>query len=414
MTLRDRVHRLLRRALRRRPGPLEVRDERVRAGEVRRDDRRARGPALRDGAGDRLLDRRAHRAPRAPLRRRCSRSTSPRPRSTAPVSAIPDVDVRAPRGARGVSPTAPIDLIVCSEVLYYLDSAFDVRRDAIERTLTRHAARRPLAAADAALPVQRRRGPRAADGTVRHARLLAARPTSTCSTGWIDAAADRRRRSRRARHRPRLPRGGRGRRRHHPHARADRSRTTRPPLSKEFLRGELDDARTADRGRRRGTRTTASRCGSAAEAETLDPRARTVRSAPARRCATTRACSPPAPSRRRCPSRARPRSGCCCCAASPRRACCATAPREAKTAVVIGTGLHRLRGRRVAGHARAAGDARSATRRSRTPPRLGEEAGRRIQGWLEELGIELVLGAGVEAFGEHGVHVPGATRSPPT
>jgi 3-phenylpropionate/trans-cinnamate dioxygenase ferredoxin reductase subunit len=38
--------------------------------------------------------------------------------------------------------------------------------------------------------------------------------------------------------------------------------------------------------------------------------------------------------------------------------------------------------------------------------RLGGDAGTRIQGWLEELGVELVLGAAVEEIGEHTVHVP--------
>ncbi|HEY6890671.1 MAG TPA: FAD-dependent oxidoreductase [Solirubrobacter sp.] len=38
--------------------------------------------------------------------------------------------------------------------------------------------------------------------------------------------------------------------------------------------------------------------------------------------------------------------------------------------------------------------------------RLGEAAGRRIQYWLEELGVELVLGHGVEAIADHAVHVP--------
>jgi 3-phenylpropionate/trans-cinnamate dioxygenase ferredoxin reductase subunit len=38
--------------------------------------------------------------------------------------------------------------------------------------------------------------------------------------------------------------------------------------------------------------------------------------------------------------------------------------------------------------------------------RLGEAAGHRIQAWLEELGVELVLGGGVETIGDHAVHVP--------
>jgi 3-phenylpropionate/trans-cinnamate dioxygenase ferredoxin reductase subunit len=39
--------------------------------------------------------------------------------------------------------------------------------------------------------------------------------------------------------------------------------------------------------------------------------------------------------------------------------------------------------------------------------RLGAEVGARIQGWLQELGVEVVLGSAVEAIGEHSVHVPG-------
>jgi 3-phenylpropionate/trans-cinnamate dioxygenase ferredoxin reductase component len=39
--------------------------------------------------------------------------------------------------------------------------------------------------------------------------------------------------------------------------------------------------------------------------------------------------------------------------------------------------------------------------------RLGEAAGRRIQRWLEDLGVELVLGAGVEAIGDHSVQISG-------
>jgi 3-phenylpropionate/trans-cinnamate dioxygenase ferredoxin reductase subunit len=35
--------------------------------------------------------------------------------------------------------------------------------------------------------------------------------------------------------------------------------------------------------------------------------------------------------------------------------------------------------------------------------RLGEDAGRRVQGWLEEYGVRLVLGAAVEGFGENAV-----------
>jgi 3-phenylpropionate/trans-cinnamate dioxygenase ferredoxin reductase subunit len=39
--------------------------------------------------------------------------------------------------------------------------------------------------------------------------------------------------------------------------------------------------------------------------------------------------------------------------------------------------------------------------------RLGEAAGRRLQSWLEALGVELILGEGVEAIGDHCVRLPG-------
>ena len=39
--------------------------------------------------------------------------------------------------------------------------------------------------------------------------------------------------------------------------------------------------------------------------------------------------------------------------------------------------------------------------------RLGEDVGTRIVQWLEQQGVELVLGTGVERIGEHAVHLPG-------
>ena len=125
----------------------------------------------------------------------------------------------------------------------------------------------------------------------------------------------------------------------------------RPPLSKEFLRGETRRRRAAARAGRAGTREHASTSALGAEAETLDPAARTRRARPAaRRCATTRACSPPAPSRRRCRSRARPRSGCCTLRSARRRArVLRDRAAQAHSAIVDRLGLHRLRGRRLAG-----------------------------------------------------------------
>ena len=67
-------------------------------------------------------------------------------------------------------PDGAYDLIVVSEVLYYLDTpAFDATCDAIERTLRRHPAGRALAPERAALPAHRRRGPRTPDREVRPA-----------------------------------------------------------------------------------------------------------------------------------------------------------------------------------------------------------------------------------------------------
>ena len=112
-------------------------------------------------------------------------------------------------------PDGSYDLVVVSEVLYYLDEpAFDATLDAIERTLhgTLLAVHwRPFA----------ERYPLTGDEV--HARLRArfgepaySRQTDKYNLDALrhDAARDRRRRAGRARDRPRLPRGRRRRRRH--------------------------------------------------------------------------------------------------------------------------------------------------------------------------------------------------------
>ena len=113
-----------------------LRDEPVRGGEVRRDDRRAGGPALRERARDRLLDRRAHR------------SGSPRTCDDLLAIDVAEAALDRARAARTPRsrferreipeefPDGAYDLIVVSEVLYYLDEpAFDATLNAIERTL---------------------------------------------------------------------------------------------------------------------------------------------------------------------------------------------------------------------------------------------------------------------------------------
>ena len=124
-----------------------LRDEPVRGREVRRHDRR-RSKAGASPARSRSAARSACSRPRLAerMRRRCWRSTSPRPRSTQRARRAsrtsPSSGARSPRSSR----TARIDLVVVSEVLYYLDApAFDATLDAIERTLQRHTARRALA-----------------------------------------------------------------------------------------------------------------------------------------------------------------------------------------------------------------------------------------------------------------------------
>ena len=128
--------RVLRGHLRARPRSVAVRQQRVRARQVRRDARGAGGRALRRGLGDRLLDRGADRAARRRLRRtaggRRERARAGRG-ARALRRACPACGSRRCR-CRREFPAERFDLIVVSEVAYYWSDA-DLRAaiDAIAR-----------------------------------------------------------------------------------------------------------------------------------------------------------------------------------------------------------------------------------------------------------------------------------------
>ena len=283
------ARRVLRRALRRGPRPVGLRDEPVRGGEVRRDDRGARRPPLRA------------RRSRSAARSACSPSDS-RPHvrqllaidvAAAALERARARDARASTSSGARSPrssrTATFDLIVASEVLYYLDAPAlrgDAGRD--RRTST------------GTLLAVHWRGPTerypftgdevhdAADGSASARPPTRAGRPSTTSTASTYAARDRRRRPRRARRRPRVPRGRRRRRRDDPHARARPSPTSARRSRRSSCAARLDDARPADRGRGLVRRTTASTSASAARPRRSIPAARTLalvhrRDAPLRR-----------------------------------------------------------------------------------------------------------------------------------
>ena len=318
---------------------------------------------------------------------------------------------RVPRGAASSAARSPrstrpgtFDLIVCSEVLYYLDAP-GVRRhagpDHAARCSPCTGARRPSATRSPA--TRSTNGSRS--GSAR--RPTRGGPTSTRSTGSIDAARDRRRRAgrrwprRAATARPAATATSRSSRPSWPSptsARRCRRTSCAARLDDDELpierRGLVREPRRRGAARRRGrdagpaTRTIVLGTG-----ETLHYDA----------CVLATGAEPavlPVPGAteewvlllRSLATRAR--------AARP-------GGRAAETAVVIGSGLHRLRGGRLAGHARPEGDA--GQRRgdpARSPARRRGRARGSRAGW-KTLGVELVLGAGVEAIGEHGVHVPG-------
>ena len=152
----------------RRPRPVGLRDERLRArrstsARWRRSATAATARALRGG----LLDRRLHRDARRSLRRaarRRHRAGRGRRRARAPGRARPRPR-RAPHAARSEWPAGPFDLVVCSELLYYWDRPTLEAALAVDRRLAgprRAPGRRPLPPAVEHRPADRRRRPRAA------------------------------------------------------------------------------------------------------------------------------------------------------------------------------------------------------------------------------------------------------------
>ena len=157
---------------------------------------------------------------------------------------------------------------------------------------------------------------------------------------------------------------------------------TRPALSKEFLRGEMRGGRAGDRAAglvRRARRRV--RLGTDLVTAVRDGEVGCA----TRRCASTPASSPPA--RAEAAGGARGRVLLLRSLADARAL--RDAARESRDRHRLG--LHRLRGGGLAGHARPGRHAR--LRRGHPhATRLGEDAGRRILGWLEALGVTLALG----------------------
>ena len=220
-------------------------------------------------------DRRFATASRSVARSACSPSGS---RSAAThLLAIDVVRGGAAAGARARSPACdvqrrevpeefpagPFDLIVASEVLYYLDPpAFDANGDAIERALRRTARCSPCTGATRPQTLPAARATRSTTRLQRRAGRPApvTAPTTTSWTASIaHEARDRRRRPGRARRRARLSRGGRGRRRDDDHAGDDACPTTARRCSRSSCAGS--STRTSSRSSRRtSTRATRSRC----------------------------------------------------------------------------------------------------------------------------------------------------------
>ena len=163
----------------------------------------------------------------------------------------PRVDVHLGDDAGRDLPPGPFDLVVASEILYYLEpgrAAATLDRAGRADGAGRAAGRGALAPGRARAAVHADGGPRAPARPSRGSSLRPRRgPTSTCSTSWADderarrAAGDRRR-------------AGRASPRPAPTATADgagpvaivtderRMPYSRPPLTKELLRGEIAEA----------------------------------------------------------------------------------------------------------------------------------------------------------------------------
>ena len=349
------------------PDPWDFETSAVRGGEVRRDDRGAR----KAGASPRALEigcsigvlterlaphvRRPARDRRRP-RRRSTRARAPRSRTSRfERREIPEE-----------FPDGHFDLIVCSEVLYYLDApALRARRSTATRTGTLLAVhwRRPTER----YPLHGRRGPRPAAARASGRRPTRARTAEyaldrfdACGSlivGGGPAALAAARGYRDA--------GGDG----------DVTLVTpelvvpyQPPAALEGVPARRDRrGRPADRAPRPGTRPrrrgAPRRRGRDARSRRAHARARQRRDAALRRLRARHRRRADAPAR----PRRRPRKACCCCAAWPTPACCATAPATAKTAIVIGSGFIGCEAAASLAMRGVDGHARQPTRTSRTP-----------------------------------------------
>ena len=149
-----------------------------------------------------------------------------------------------------------------------------------------------------------------------------------------------------------------------------------PPLSKEFLRGEIDEAELALEEPRPGTRSTTSSCASAAAVEALDPDARTRRAGRRRGRSRYDACvlaTGAEPARLPVPGADDPGILDAALACDDARVLRARAERR-RSAIVIGSGFI---GCEAAASLAMRGLRRDARLRRGRPPaaRLGEEAG---------------------------------------
>ena len=328
---------------------------RARRSTTRRSPRSA-AAASRIGARGRLLDRRAHRAARRRAASGCSRSTSPRPRceQRARLARVPNVTFER-RELPEELPAGAFDLIVSSEVLYYLDAA-RVRRDA-RRDRPRARAPGRCSRSTGATPT----GTYPLRGDEVHARLRAPLRPARLTRATADYVLERFD----AHERLVIVGGGpaglaaaRGYR----EAGGDGDVTlvtpepTRPTCARRCPRSSC-----AARPTRRSPLEAAAwyaehgiEVRHGATVERARPGAARSRSPAARRWRTTPACSPPAPSR----TAARPgRRGCARAALLADRARAARA-RRPRARDRDRHRLHRLRGGRLARDARAPGDAR--------------------------------------------------------
>jgi 3-phenylpropionate/trans-cinnamate dioxygenase ferredoxin reductase subunit len=178
----------------------------------------------------------------------------------------------------------------------------------------------------------------------------------------------------------------------------------RPPLSKHFLRGEMDDAELPiEPPEWYAKHAVEVRLG--AEAETLDPAAHTITLGSGETLGYD-ACvlatgAEPAP----LPVPGATEEWVLLLRSLATARVLRYRAETAKSAIVIGSGFI---GCEAAASLAMRGLKVSLVTDESTPheARLGAEAGARVQGWLEDLGVELVLGTAVERIGEHSVYVP--------